>query len=92
MVFRWTDEASAEQKQRVKDALSTLPSLVPTLRSLELGPDIGVNEGSFDFAVTASFDDLDGYLAYRDNADHRAMIRDLITPITAQRAAVQFEY
>jgi len=92
VVFRWTDEASAEQKQRVKDALSTLPSLVPTLRSLELGPDIGVNEGSFDFAVTASFDDLDGYLAYRDNADHRAMIRDLTTPITAQRAAVQFEY
>jgi hypothetical protein len=92
VVFRWTDEASAEQKQQVKDTLATLPSLVPTLRSLELGADIGVNEGSFDFAVTASFDDLDGYLAYRDNPEHRAMIRDLITPITAQRAAVQFEY
>ena len=92
MVFSWTDEASAEQKQQVKDSLATLPSLVPTLRSLELGADIGVNEGNFDFAVTASFDDLDGYLAYRDNPEHRAMIRDLVTPITAQRAAVQFEY
>jgi hypothetical protein len=92
VVFSWTDEASAEQKQHVKDSLATLPSLVPTLRSLELGADIGVNEGNFDFAVTASFDDLDGYLAYRDNPEHRAMIRDLVTPITAQRAAVQFEY
>jgi hypothetical protein len=50
-----------------------------------------VNEGTFDFAVFAGFDDMDGYLAYRDNPEHLAIIRDHIRPITESRAAVQFE-
>ena len=92
MAFRWTEQATAEQKAQVAAELSRLPSLVPSVRSFELGTDIGVNEGNGDFAVCASFDDLDGYLAYRDDQDHQAMIRDLIRPITAHRIAVQFEY
>jgi hypothetical protein len=91
VIFRWTPEATEEQRQRVSAELSRLPSLVPTLRSYEFGSDLGVNEGSFDFAVSAGFDDMDGYLAYRDNPEHRAIIRDHITPITLERAAVQFE-
>jgi Stress responsive A/B Barrel Domain len=92
VAFRWTDQATAEQKAAVSSELSRLPSLVPTVRSFELGTDIGVNEGNGDFAVCASFDDLEGYLVYRDNPDHQAMIRDLIRPIMEQRLAVQFEY
>lgn len=64
---------------------------MPTIREFSSGTDLGVNEGNFDFAVSAVFDDLDGYLAYRDNPDHRAMVRDHILPIAAARAAVQFE-
>jgi hypothetical protein len=75
----------------VETELARLPSLVPTLREFVFGPDLGVNEGNYDFAVTASFDDLDGYLAYRDNHDHRAMIADHILPISATRVAVQFD-
>ena len=92
MAFRWTEQATAEQKAQVRAELSRLPALVPSLRSFELGTDIGVNEGNGDFAVCASFDDLEGYLAYRDDPDHQQIIRDLIRPITAQRLAVQFEY
>jgi hypothetical protein len=91
VVFRWKPEATAEQRQRVSTELARLPSLVPTLRLYEFGSDLGVNEGSYDFAVFAGFDDMDGYLAYRDNPEHRAIIRDHITPITETRAAVQFE-
>lgn len=91
MVFRWKPEATEEQRQRVSTELARLPALVPTLMLFEFGSDLGVNEGSFDFAVFAGFDDMDGYLAYRDNPDHRAMIRDHILPITESRAAVQFE-
>jgi hypothetical protein len=90
-LFRWSPEATPEQKQQVETLLAQLPSLVPTLREFSFGADLGVNEGNFDFAVWASFDDLDGYLAYRDNPDHRAMIRDHIVPIAATRAAVQYE-
>lgn len=92
VVFRWKAEATADQRQRVSTELSRLPPLVPTLRAYDFGSDLGVNEGSYDFAVSALFDDMAGYLAYRDNPEHRAMIRDHILPITDTRAAVQYEF
>jgi hypothetical protein len=39
----------------------------------------------------ADFDDLEGYLTYRDNPEHRA-IAEFIRPITAERAAIQYEF
>jgi hypothetical protein len=48
--------------------------------------------GNFDFAVAADFDDVDGYLAYRDHPEHRAIVTEFIQPIVAERAAVQYEY
>lgn len=90
VLFRWSPEATPEQKQLAESLIGQLPSLVPTIREFSFGTDLGVNEGNFDFAVSAVFDNLDGYLAYRDNPDHRAMVRDHILPIAASRAAVQF--
>ena len=92
VVFTWTAEATQDQKERVAAELSRLPAIVPTLRAYHLGHDLGLDEGNFDFAVAADFDDADGYLAYRDHPDHRAIITEFIRPITASRAAVQYEY
>jgi hypothetical protein len=92
VLFQWTEEATPEQKQRAADELGRLPSLVPSLRAFHLGPDLGLREGNFDFAVAADFDDLEGYLAYRDDPEHRAIVVEFITPIAAQRAAVQYEF
>jgi len=91
VLFRWTDEATPEQKQRAADELGRLPALVPSLRTFSLGPDLGINQGNFDFAVAADFDDVDGYLAYRDHPEHRAIVAQFTTPIVAQRFAVQYE-
>ena len=91
VLFRWTDEAAPEQKQRAADELGRLPALVPSLRTFSLGPDLGINQGNFDFAVAADFDDVDGYLAYRDHPEHRAIVAQFTTPIVAQRFAVQYE-
>ena len=91
VMMRWAAGATAEQQQRVATELSRLPALVPSLRDYRLGADLGVNPGNFDFAVTADFDDVDGYLAYRDHPEHRAIVAEFIQPIVAARAAVQFE-
>jgi hypothetical protein len=92
VTFRWTDEATQDQKERVATELSRLPAIVPTVRAYRIGHDLGLNEGNFDFAVAADFDDADGYLAYRDNPEHQAIIAEFIRPIIAQRAAIQYEY
>jgi hypothetical protein len=91
VLFRWIPEATPEQKQRVVTELGRLPAL-PTLRAYHVGPDLGLVEGNFDFAVAVDFDDFDGYLTYRDNPEHRAVIAEFIQPIAAQRAAVQYEF
>ena len=91
VMFRWTSEATEEQKQRAAAEVARLPSLVPSLRAFHAGADLGLNQGNFDFAVTADFDDADGYVAYRDHPEHRAIISQFIQPIAAQRVAVQYE-
>jgi len=92
VIFRWTPEATGEQKQQVAAELRRLPALLPVLRAYHVGPDLGLVEGNFEFAVVADFDDLAGYQAYRDNPEHREIIGTFIQPITAQRAAVQYGF
>ena len=90
-MFRWTPEATQEQKRRVAAELSRLPALLPVLRAYRMGTDLGVNEGNFEWAAVADFDDLEGYLTYRDNPEHRDIIAEFIRPIVAERAAIQYE-
>ena len=92
VLFRWTEQTTEEQKQRVAAELARLPALVPSLRAYHLGADLGLNPGNFDFAVAADFDDAGGYLAYRDHPEHRAIVAEFIQPIVAERAAVQYEF
>ena len=57
-MFRWTPEATEEQKQQVTAELRRLPALLPVLRAYHVGPDLGLVKGNFEFAVVADFDDL----------------------------------
>jgi hypothetical protein len=91
VLFRWTPQASQEQKAQAASEVAKLPSIVSSVRGFKSGADIGANEGNFDFSVTADFDDEAGYIAYRDNPAHRQLSANFITPILADRAAVQFE-
>jgi Stress responsive A/B Barrel Domain len=92
VLFKWTPEATDDQKQRAADELAKLPSIVGSVRSFVIGQDAGLAEGNFDFALTADFDDEAGYAAYRDAPAHLEVITRHIRPIIAERAAVQFEY
>lgn len=92
VLFRWKPEATQEQRARVATELAKLPPLVPSIRGFLLGADAGISQGNADFAVTADFDDEAGFAAYRDDPTHREIIRQHITPITADRTAVQFSY
>jgi hypothetical protein len=57
-----------------------------------LGDDAGLTEGNYHFVVVGDFDDVDGFLAYRDHPAHQKVIADSIRPILASRAAVQHEW
>ena len=90
VMFRWREDATAEQKKTLEDRLNELPGVIPELRAYQIGGDAGVNDGNFDFAVVADFADRDAYLVYRDHPTHRKIIDECVTPILAERRAVQY--
>ena len=92
VMFRFTDEATDEQKEAIRAGLGRLPDLISEIRAYRFGDDAGLNEGNFDFVVTADFDDADGFLAYRDHPDHKKLVAEVLAPCVAKRAAVQFEW
>jgi hypothetical protein len=91
VLLRWVDSATADQRAAVESGIAKLPSLIPEIRSYVFGADAHVNEGNFDLAIVADFDDFDSYLVYRDHPDHVAVIAERMRPILAERAAVQHE-
>ena len=88
--LQFKPEATAADRQAIADALAALPARIPQLRDYRFGIDAGIAAGNFDFAVVADVDDAEGFAAYRDDPEHQRIIVELIRPILAGRAAVQF--
>jgi len=91
VLLRFTESVTAEQRAEVRDALRALPATIDVIRDYSVGDDVGETDGNFDLAIVAGFDDAVGYATYRDHPDHVRVVRDLIRPAVAARAAVQYE-
>jgi hypothetical protein len=91
VLFRFVDGTSDAQIEALAAGLSGLPAQIPELRSYRHGRDIGVADTSWDYGLVAELDSVEDWRTYREHPVHVALIRDLITPITAERAAVQLE-
>ncbi len=91
VLLTWKPDTTEEQKEQVRKGLSTLPQLVPGIRDYRFGDDAGLVEGNADFAITADFDDTEAYLVYRTHPVHVDVLTNTISPIVAQRVAVQYE-
>ncbi len=91
VLFKWAEGHGADHVKAVGAALDELPRRVPVIRGYHHGPDAGINDGTFDFAIVAEFDSAEDYLVYRDHPDHQAFIRDHIVGKVADRSAVQFD-
>jgi len=90
-LLTFVESATPAQISAVEAALATLPARIPQLRSYAIGRDLGINPGNASFAVVAEFADVADYTAYRDDAEHRRIIAELITPILAARTGAQYE-
>lgn len=91
VLFTWDDEMTEEMEQQLATELTALAAKLPGLRSYHAGPDAGVIEGNYDFAIVADFDDAESYLAYRANAEHQEIVGRISGPRAKDRASVQYE-
>ena len=91
VLFTWDDEMTDDVERQFAAELTALAPKLAGLRSYHAGPDAGLVEGNFDFAVVADFDDADSYLGYRDHPEHQAIIQRYSRQHATSRAAVQYE-
>lgn len=91
VMFRWKDGVDDAHVQATAAALRALPGQIPEIVSYSCGPDLGVAETNFDFAVSAQFADVEGFVTYRDHPAHQAVVQQMISPFVAERCAVQFD-
>jgi hypothetical protein len=90
VLFRWKPEVTPEHIVATGRALADLPRLIPEIASYSFGPNLGINPGTYDFAVVAEFANETNYLVYRDHPDHKAFIAKYTADFVSERAAIQF--
>lgn len=88
--FNWNEEADETARQSVEDRLKALPGLIPEIKNYRLGPDAGLVEGNFDFALVADFDSVEGFQTYQGHPEHLQVVQETIRPNISARAAVQY--
>ena len=88
--FRFHPDTPSEAVDALAAGLRALPATIAEIDAYLVGPDLGIADTSWDFAVSADFADAGAFATYRSHPEHLAVIRDLVEPICAERVAVQF--
>jgi stress responsive alpha/beta barrel protein len=91
---RWKPEATAEQIDKVFEALADFPERFPEIKTMGLHRDAGmkfegVNLKNYDFAIILDFDDEAKLRQYLDREHHKKMVQTYIAPIRAESARIQ---
>lgn len=89
-LFRFAEGTTEADVDRVTAALLTLAGTIEGLRDYRVGPDLGLSDGTWDYAVVADLDDADAYERYRTDPAHLEIVREVVRPLISERAAVQY--
>jgi hypothetical protein len=94
VMFKLKEFASPEEKRarmsEIKDALESLAGRIGVLRSIRVDFNINPLE-TWDLILTAELDSLDGVQIYSNHPEHVAVSKNLIAPVKAGRACVDYE-
>jgi hypothetical protein len=90
VLLRFHEGTDPAEVEAVVEALRALPAAIPELVDYRVGADLGLSEGAWDLGIAADFATADDFTTYREHPDHLRVIRELITPLVADRAAIQY--
>lgn len=89
VMFKWNrDDVDAAG---IAGALRSLVARFDGVLSYLCGPDAGLSPEAYDFAIVATFDDRESFIAYRDHPDHQRIVAEMIRPNLQSRTAAQLE-
>lgn len=92
VAFRFDDSVGPDHAARALEELRALVGVIPSLRGIVGGPDLGFADGNYHLAFLAFFDDEAGWRAYQEHPAHVEYGSTWIRPHLAARAAAQFAW
>lgn len=88
---RLADDVDQASRDELEQALAGIAALrLPGLIDMRLGLDAGLRAGSWSFAITNDWTDVESYRAYDLDPEHN-VYRSAVAAICAELARVQFE-
>lgn len=90
VTFAWKDEVTDADVAGVIAMLEALPGRIPGLTDYVFGRDLGLTEGTGDFAIVATLPDAEALRGYLEHPEHVPVGRHL-RGLAASRIAVQIE-
>ncbi len=91
VVFTWSDDADADRRRAIVEALRGLREDVGGMTSLVVTDDAGLTEGNAHSVLIADFPDVDAFRRYQQDPVHVAVLAEHVRPWLAQRSAVQYQ-
>ncbi len=77
VMWRFADEAEGRTRQQnmeyIRDRLMALPAIIPQIKRMEIGIDIGRTDKSYDMMLLSEFESMEALAEYRDHPDHMAV-------------------
>lgn len=90
-MFRLKADAPEGTLRSLEEGLAHLAATIPEISRYTYGGDLGLRSGNFDLAVVADFQDAEAFAGYVKHANHVAFLDQQLSPVMADRAALQFE-
>ena len=90
-MFTLNDDAPEGTVEHLEEGLFRLAQTIDAISAYTYGPDLGLRDGTWDFAVVADFETPTDFRTYADHPDHVAFIKGRLTPVLKDRASLQFE-
>ncbi len=83
------DQLKAEIREQIANALLRLKEKIAALKYIEVGANFELNGASFDISLVTRFDSYEGFIHYRDHAEHQKVV-SLVRENTVDRAVVDY--
>jgi len=84
-------EAKSAAFDELAQAFGPLPAVIPQIRTLHLGRDLGQTSTNWDVVLVMDFESTAALEEYQNHPEHQP-VRAMVRRLTADRMAVDFEF
>ncbi len=89
VLIRLHDDTADEKIDALLAGLRALPGQIPAIGSYAVEHDLGLVDGNHQLAIVGRFASPEDLTTYLEHPAHVAVVRDLITPVSPERARIQ---